>query len=82
MAYDEQILGKFLIRRFSEQDGVEFSAENQVSFWFSGRVQFRGDWVPRILFIFEMLVWGHSTSAPKDNFERLMRLSILEGKRS
>jgi Orsellinic acid/F9775 biosynthesis cluster protein D len=57
-AYDEQILGKVLAERFSEKDGVEFHAENQVSFWFSGKVPFQGGWVPRILFIFEMLVWA------------------------
>jgi hypothetical protein len=57
-AYDGQILGKVLARRFSEQDRVDFSAENQVSFWFTSRVPFQSDWVPRLLFVFEMLIWA------------------------
>jgi hypothetical protein len=56
-AFDAQVLGTVLVKRFSEQDGVAFSAENQVLFWFSGKVAFQGEWVPRILFIFEILVW-------------------------
>jgi hypothetical protein len=51
--------GKLLVAKISERDGVNFASENQVSHGFCGRVPFKGEWVMRPLFIYEMLVYAY-----------------------
>jgi hypothetical protein len=58
-SYDDQVFGKLLVARIAERDGVNFTAENQVSHWFCGRVPFKGEWVMRLPFIYEMLVYAY-----------------------
>jgi hypothetical protein len=55
-AYDRQVLGKALAVRVAKQDQVDFAAENQVAYWFAGRVPYQEEWVPRTFFVFEMLL--------------------------
>ena len=38
---------------------VALSAESQVRAWFEHQVPFQSHWVPRLLFVFEMLVEGY-----------------------
>jgi hypothetical protein len=58
-SYDYQVLGKLLVAKISERDGVNFAAENQVFHWFCERVPFKGEWVMRLLFVYEMLVYAY-----------------------
>jgi hypothetical protein len=57
-SFDDQVLGKVLVEKITKRDGVNFAAENQVSFWLSGRVPFKGCWIPRLIFVFELLLWA------------------------
>jgi hypothetical protein len=54
-AYDDQVLGKYLLERLRDENSVDFMAQNLVAFWFERCVFFHGDRVLRLLFVFEML---------------------------
>jgi len=58
-SYDDQLLGKVLATKISKRDGVNFAAENQISYWFCGRIPFKGEWVMRLLFVYEMLGYAY-----------------------
>jgi hypothetical protein len=53
---DNGFLGHLLAVRLQHEEKVDLSAENQVRAWFEHQVPFRQSWVPRLLFIFEMLM--------------------------
>ena len=56
--YDEQVLGKALAVMVANRDQVDFTAENQVAYWFAGKVAYQDGWIPRIFFVLEMLLWA------------------------
>jgi hypothetical protein len=55
-AYDDQVLGKYLLERLRDQNSVDLMAQNLVAFWFGRCVISHGDRVLRLLFVFEMLI--------------------------
>jgi hypothetical protein len=54
-AYNNQVLGKYLSERLRDENSLDFMAQNLVVFWFEQFVNFHGDKVLRLLFVFDML---------------------------
>ncbi|PVH90804.1 hypothetical protein DM02DRAFT_678390 [Periconia macrospinosa] len=83
-AYDDQVLGKSLAKRLRDENGIDIAAESQLILWFERRIPFRDSWVPRLLFVFEMLVWAFDfrrsrvRPLPQDDAETTRPRSIGE----
>lgn len=54
--YDGQILGRGMARLVSEKYDIDLAVKEQATQWFEQQVEYRQNWIPQILLVFDLLV--------------------------